>query len=116
MRILSDHDVAGSYVDALGVAEGVTVDRAVDLFGEKVPDTDIIVYAEEHEMVVFTGDQRFLHDDDSDETPPPKIDADCGVIFYKQEQVPSEGAVVASMQQIAAEYPDYSIIREYVPR
>lgn len=116
MKILADHDVAGSYVEALQDAEGVTVDRAVDLFGERVPDTEIIAYAEEHDMVVFTGDQRFLYDDEADETPPPLIDAACGVVFYRQDQTPSEGDVVASMQQIAVDYPDHSIIREYVPR
>ena len=84
MRLVTDHDVAGGYVDALQEAESVTVDRAVDLFGERVPDTEIIAYAEEHDMVVFTGDQRFLYDDESGESPPPPIAADCGVIFYRQ--------------------------------
>lgn len=115
MRLVTDHDVAGGYVDALQEAESVTVDRAVDLFGERVPDTEIIAYAEEHDMVVFTGDQRFLYDDESGESPPPPIAADCGVIFYRQDRLPSEGDVVTSIQQIADDYPDHSIIREYVP-
>ena len=116
MKILSDNDVAEGYVQTLRSTEGITVDRVVDRFGERVPDSELIAYAEEHDRVVFTGDQRFLYDDESGETPPPRIDADCSVIFYRQDRTPSVGAVVTSIQRIAEDYPDYRQIREYVPR
>ena len=114
MKVLSDNDVAEGYVRALRSTEEITVDRVVDRFGERVPDSELIAYAEEHDRVVFTGDQRFLYDE-SGETPP-RIDADCGVIFYRQDRTPSVGAVVTSIQRIAEDYPDYRQIREYVPR
>ena len=117
MKVLSDNDVAEGYVRALRSTEGITVDRVVDRFGERVPDSELIAYAEEHDRVVFTGDQRFLYDDESGETPPPRIDdADCGVIFYRQDREPSVGAVVTSIQRIAEDYPEYCQIREYVPQ
>jgi hypothetical protein len=116
VKVLSDNDVAEGYVRALRSTEGITVDRVVDRFGERVPDSELIAYAEEHDRVVFTGDQRFLYDDESGETPPPRIDADCSVIFYRQDRTPSVGAVVTSIQRIAEDYPDYRQIREYVPR
>jgi len=56
VKILSDNDVAEGYVRALRSTEGITVDRVVDRFGERVPDSELIAYAEEHDRVVFTGD------------------------------------------------------------
>ena len=115
MKILSDNDVAEGYVRALRSTEEIPADRVVDRFGERVPDSELIAYAEEHDRVVFTDDQRFLYDE-SGETPPPRIDADYDVIFYRQDRTPSVGAVVTSIQRIAEDYPDYRQIREYVPR
>ena len=101
MRLLCYQHVPPAYINALNSAEGFTAVRTVDVGGldDRSPDTAIIAYAEEHDWVVFTGDQRFLLDDEGDDPSYETIDADCGVIIYKQTAAASPGEAVDAIEE-----------------
>jgi predicted nuclease of predicted toxin-antitoxin system len=113
VRVLCDRHVDDQYVTALQYAEGITARTVGDELSEDADDTEIIAHAETHEWVVLTADQRFLYDDESDEIPPPRIEAECGVIYYVQLSKPSATDIVSAIRAIAAVYPDYSTIETY---
>jgi hypothetical protein len=113
VRLLCDHNVAQSYVNTFARTEWITMIEKEDVLPIDSIDPVVIDYAERHDWVVFTSDERFLRDDESEEGR--VIDADCGVVIYHQYERPSPGDVLAALKAIAATYDDYRGMVEYVP-
>jgi hypothetical protein len=113
VRILCDRNVAQSYVNTFDRTDWITVIKKGSVLPIDSKDPRVIAYAEEHDWVVFTSDEKFLIDESREE--PREIDADCGVVIYHQSERPSPGDVVGALQAIAAAYDEYRGMVEYVP-
>lgn len=116
MRILCDHHVPPKYLNALRSIEEATVTAPAEIeaLGPDADDTKIIAYAEEHDWVVFTGDEYFLIDDEGEDPSFDPIDADCGVISYVQTKATQAGTVAEAIQRIVDAYADHHEIDEYI--
>lgn len=117
MELVCDRNVADKYYRAFQQADWITVRRVRDVLSVTAPDTTIIDIARNRGWVVFTADVRFLATDEAGaagrgtET----STAAGGIVFYRQQEDPSPGDVIAALRTIARSYDDYSEIREYVP-
>ena len=114
MRLLCDPNIDHGYLEAFRRAEGITVMNVETVLSADASDPEIIVYAEEHDWVVFTSDQLFLYHDETGEPPYPRLPADCGVIFYNQIGKPGYGTIVDALREIAESYADHGDIETYV--
>lgn len=104
MRILCDQNVAQKYREALEQTEDITVTTVADVLRHDAGDTDIAVYAETHDWVVFTTDDDFY-----------TAGGDHGLLIYDQIEDPTPGDVVEAIQEIRNAYNSASDIVESVP-
>lgn len=116
MRLLCDRHVPPRYIDTFCRADWLTVTQVSEHLPIDADDSEIIAHAEAHDWVVFTGDKRFLMDDESDETHERhRLEPDCGLIFYDQRRKPSAGELLDALKEIARSHTDHGDIETWVP-
>lgn len=104
MKIICDQNVAGRYTETFGRTDWITVTTVRDELSVDTEDSAISRYAEQHEWIVFTGDDDFR-----------EFNHDRGLVLYSHVERPSPGDVIDALRAIADAYTDHRTIDENVP-